>query len=564
MSFGFLACAGPEAALADLEARLSNAPDLVLRVRGSGVRFWADPSAPFLRGEDGRAILIGFLLDRASGRRLTELGAAVRVDRKFMSEHWGAYVLIQGEADGALTALRDPSGTVPAFYGSEGRLQLFASGPELLQLARGPRWQPDVQFIRHWLTFPFLRTARTGVEGIRELLPGCSISGCGEPDPLWSPWSYTEPLRPTDFAEAARALRKEALRSIPALIPDDADLALQLSGGLDSSIIAASLANAGRSFKAITFATRAADGDERRYAREAAGRFGIELIEIVEQATLPDFSKLPAPAFRPPQTALLQPYERLVTDQLRALGARWAVNGAGGDNLFASLNTAGPAVDAFRLGGFEAAAAAIGDLAAIHNTTRWHVLQLAWRKAGKRRSTPWQREERFLKADVVLAGPDPHPWLPPDTATLPGKREHVLSLIGIQHFIEQQRAGSSGLYPLMSQPLLELCLSIPTHLWIAGGRDRAVAREAFRGLVPDPILARRWKGRLESMFMTGYMQGRKQIEALLLDGELRAHGIIDTESICAYLREPKQPQDAGYTRILELAAAESWLRSLGS
>jgi asparagine synthase (glutamine-hydrolysing) len=356
-------------------------------------------------------------------------------------------------------------------------------------------------------------------------------------------------------------LRDALLHCVPALVPATGKIVLQLSGGLDSSIIAAALATAGRRFSAVTFATRAADGDERVYARETAGRLGVELVELVEDESAPDFARPSAPSFRPPATALLRSYRRLVSDQLRAMGADWSVNGAGGDNIFASLNSAGPVLDALRIGGVRAAATAAADLGGIHNATRWHVLRLAARKARRRRLAPWPRELRFLHPAAVLADIDPHPWLPPPAGALPGKSEHVRSLIGIQHFLDADQDGPNGLFPLLAQPVVELCLSIPTHLWIMGGRDRAVARAAFRGLLPDPVLDRRGKGRLESLFVRGYMQSHSQLEMLLLDGELRAQGLIDAEAVSSYLRLPGEPRDLGYTRLLQLAAAETWLRS---
>jgi asparagine synthase (glutamine-hydrolysing) len=108
---------------------------------------------------------------------------------------------------------------------------------------------------------------------------------------------------------------------------------------------------------------------------------------------------------------------------------------------------------------------------------------------------------------------------------------------------------------------MEACLAVPSWLWTRGGQDRAVARAAFRGLLPDAILSRRSKGRLESMFMKGYMSGRYRLENLLLDGRLAAAGLIDRAAILDYLRRPDQPGDSGYIRLLELSSAETWLRS---
>ena len=78
---------------------------------------------------------------------------------------------------------------------------------------------------------------------------------------------------------------------------------------------------------------------------------------------------------------------------------------------------------------------------------------------------------------------------------------------------------------------------------------------------PDAILARRAKGGLVSMYIKGYMQGRGRLESLLLDGRLAEAGLLNREAVCAYLRRDEPPRDAGYIRLLELASAETWLRS---
>jgi asparagine synthase (glutamine-hydrolysing) len=80
-------------------------------------------------------------------------------------------------------------------------------------------------------------------------------------------------------------------------------------------------------------------------------------------------------------------------------------------------------------------------------------------------------------------------------------------------------------------------------------------------LVPASILERRSKGRLESMFIKGYMSGRPALRDFLLGGALREAGLIDPVAIDAYVNRSGEPRDAGYIRLLELAAVESWLRS---
>src|SRR3546814_4606949 len=72
---------------------------------------------------------------------------------------------------------------------------------------------------------------------------------------------------------------------------------VELSGGLDSSIVTAALKSADADFSAITFATPDAEGDERVYARAVAARCGIALAEVehddhaIDLISLPDRSE---------------------------------------------------------------------------------------------------------------------------------------------------------------------------------------------------------------------------------------------------------------------------------
>src|SRR3546814_15687375 len=63
--------------------------------------------------------------------------------------------------------------------------------------------------------------------------------------------------------------------------------------------------------------------------------------------------------------------------------------------------------------------------------------------------------------------------------------------------------------PLLSQPIVELCLSIPTWQWVRGGRDRAVARAAVADLLPALIAQRRTKGGQTGFLRRGRSEERR-------------------------------------------------------
>src|SRR5690606_940772 len=155
----------------------------------------------------------------------------------------------------------------------------------------------DLAFLREWLSYPFLRTKRTGVRGVCEILPGQAFRGgpAGQHESsAWCPWPHASRKHAIgDFETAAAHVRQAILFAVPRLAQDADGVVVPLSGGLDSSIVAGGLSAAGRSFRAVTFATLTPGGDERIHAREVARHCGIELTELMEEPAAVDFAHVP-------------------------------------------------------------------------------------------------------------------------------------------------------------------------------------------------------------------------------------------------------------------------------
>jgi asparagine synthase (glutamine-hydrolysing) len=269
MKLRFLAVAGEADALARVAAGLDHEARPALRplLQRPSLRVWAPPETPYVELADGSGLLLGLLFRKTDGKRIQTLDPAEQLERTLVKGNWGAYILCRETAGGHLV-LRDPSGAFNVYHGSCDGLDYYASDSALLQSAWPRALTPSADFLRQWLAYPFLRSAMTGDDAIAELLPGQRreiVGAAARMDFCWSPFDHLPPaVPPIDFEEAAERLRRTLLNTIPRFAPLDETVALQLSGGLDSSILAAALAEAGRPFRAITFATRAADGDERR------------------------------------------------------------------------------------------------------------------------------------------------------------------------------------------------------------------------------------------------------------------------------------------------------------
>lgn len=571
----FLAAAGPPDPLAHrAELRgwtdppdgwdvLVQQPGLIILIQGNS------PHHLFTSGA-----VLGTLLGRANAKPAEAKGtleSAIRATRGqyLIDHHWGAWFAIFADGDGHW-ALRDPSPFAPVYYRDEDGISIYVSDfATLSELAPGTEGL-DLDFLRHWITFPHLRTSRTGLSDVKELLPGTrrrTGHGLAESDSAWDPWSFTSSaLEIGDFEEAAAAVRAEVLRTVPALARGRSALLLELSGGLDSSIIAAALGQAGLAFDTVNFVTRTAEGDERPYARAVAAMTSRRHFEMDENDGMLELSLPARRRLRPGLNPVMAPLHRQFAAHGEAVGAGTFLTGAGGDNVFCYLTTAAPVLDAWsRLGPKAALGRVLPEVSEMCGCTNWTTARFALRKAMRewRGPLPWQRDSAFLFADAVPQRPEHHPWLQRPAGRPLGKREHMIALLRIQHVLDPETrvADLDFLHPLIAQPMMETCLRIPTWLWVAGGRNRAVARQAFRSLLPDEVLDRRSKGRLEGMCVRAYLRHKGEIAELLLGGALREARLLDPDPLEAYLEQDGQPADALYFRIFELIAAELWLRS---
>ena len=538
----------------------ARATGLKLTVDRPGLLLAAPEGTPFLAGQ--RCILVGELFSRAH-ERLAVLPDAFnrpRCDlRDALASHWGNFALFHAD-DQCFSVYREPSGNVSAYRCGPPGAATFVSDAGIaagLGLLDGA--SPDLQFVIHWLQFPFLRTRRTGVGGVTELLPGqlaTSDASVGWTErTAWHPASVLDraPAK-TDPAAAAEELRELAARVLPAQV--SARPVLRLSGGLDSSVIAACLARGGVDFAAVNFSTRSRDGDERDYARAVASMHGFDLTEIAEPE--PAGLEIPrSPAFAPTTNPLLLPFDQAIRDGVG--DSRLLVDGGGGDNLFCSLTSAAPVLDALLALRLRTAARAAADIAERANCTLWDVAGAAAHRSVRPRRR-WKEDRTFLREEWLLPSPDEHPWLRGLHAA-PGKREHVEAIVHIHHFLDRGQGETRLLHPLLCQPLLELCLTIPTWLWVRGGRDRAVARDAFAALLPPEVVRRRSKGSLQSMFHRSFGRLGSQMADLLRSGALASRGIVDVAAIERSFATHEWERDEAQLRLSEMVAMELWMRS---
>jgi len=240
----------------------------------------------------------------------------------------------------SLFAARDRLGVKPFYYTRKGAAFAFASEVKAILPSRLYDWGPDY-FSLHTPT-RYQISPHTGFEHIMKLPPGHCLEFDGQELTIRSYWSiHPEEDRSTSEEVAAERLDWLLNDAVRLQMTADVPVGIFLSGGLDSSIIAALMRNAtNQRIHSFTIKFSGRDQkfermvDDSVYAREVALRFGflyseIEIAPDVDELLPKMVWHLDEPLADP---AAINTY--LISQAARDINIVVLLNGMGGDEIF--------------------------------------------------------------------------------------------------------------------------------------------------------------------------------------------------------------------------------------
>ncbi len=115
--------------------------------------------------------------------------------------------------------------------------------------------------------------------------------------------------------------------------------------------------------------------------------------------------------------------------------------------------------------------------------------------------------------------------------------------------------------PLRSQPVVEVCLRIPTYWHASDGWSRALARRAFAADVPREILQRHLKGGVDGYVKRLLFANIQFVRELLLDGLLIREGLLDRRKLADTLSGRTTRGGAEMAEVFDHLSTEAWLRT---
>ena len=418
-----------------------------------------------------------------------------------------------------LFGARDRFGEKPLFYTVVGKTHHFASEIKALFPLLGRVPQGDRGVIREYLQFGRADfSTHTFFEGIHSFPPAHAFRLRDDRLEIRRYWR----LEPGDGfrGDPVAEFRELFLDSIRLRTRSDVPVGTCLSGGVDSGSIVCGLARVlGTETGAVsrkTFTASFREYDESLLVAElnaASGSVGFSVtpepagLEILEEMLWyhdEPFHSLAAYAS----------YE--VMRLARREGVVVLLNGQGADELFAGYPKFIPYYLLSLLAGGKAAAAreTLRQTGALTGRSTWalglEALKL-WVQgflsdtAPLRARARWlrHREARsrfFLSEELACAPPPPASLDPQEMLGDPLKRRLVEEIRGtylpLYLRVEDRNSMAHSLesrLPFLDHRLAELAFSVPSRCLMQAGYNKALLREAMRGILPESVRARREK-----------------------------------------------------------------------
>jgi len=497
--------------------------------------------------------------------------------RLLVEGFWGRYVAVLRSERHGTCLLRGPSGALPCFLRYVEGVAIFFSWLEdqVAFVPDNPAPCVDWDAIAALTLLGHLGGRRTALEGVVQILPG-QVEQLGgdaiKPMTLWSPVEIAR--RPVSWPEdiAATELRQRVVDCTDAWSACYENILLRLSGGFDSAVLLGLLSrkSSRSNITCLNYHSVGSDSDERDYAHIAALRSRVELVERERDSTFRLKNILAVSAMPTPESYTGRLDASCIDAQVAAGHYAHAMfTGGGGDQLFFQHRCTWPAADYLKIHGPSSDFLRVClDAARLANVSLWQAIRhaVAGRVARDVLAEGIGQFFTLARQDALDSLQNVEQYTHPDLASatdLPiGKFNHLQDLIDAPGYYDPYLAGRAPelVQPLLSQPLVELCLTLPTWLLSWGGRSRALARMAFANDIPAEIATRQSKGGMDEHLTAILQLNLPWVREMMLDGELVRAGLLDRGKLEAALSGKSSSVYTHTNEIHHHLAIEVWLR----
>ena len=480
---------------------------------------------------------------------------------------------------GVVLLARDRMGIKPLHYAIDGRRLVFAS--ELKGLLRDPalRRGVDPAALDQYLAYEFVPSPASIVRGISKLQPAHTLTwsvadGTQRLRRYWSPELGVGDGR-RNLDEEGERLRAVLRESVRKELISDVPLGVFLSGGIDSSAVAAMMTELGGEVKSFSGGFTDRSFDESSYARQVARQLGTDHRELTlePEMLLGLIPKLPTLLDEPLGDASIIPTYLLAEFTRRHV--KVALGGDGGDELFAGY----PTLQAHRLAEYYMRAPRLlreglvepvvrrlpvsrGNLSFDFRAKRFvsgagypvaerHQMWMG-SFATEERSALLSREARH-EVELDAAHADPL-----NQVLMLDMRLYLENDILVKLDRASMMASLEGRVPLLNNDFVEYATRLPMNMKLRGLRSKFLLKRALRGLLPESILNRPKKG--FGIPVAHWFRGplKEQMLSVLSPERIAREGFFDATAVARLVSDHLEGRRDNRKQLWTLFAFELW------
>lgn len=513
-------------------------------------------------------------------------------DEAFLDRLVGPFALVLwDEARERLLCARGPAGLRDLYYSTADEGVVVASDARTVKQAPGVPDEINERILGEFLLDDLATPRETFYRGIRIVEPGTFVTFDGNGPSItryWDPGAIPrlDERDPDVLADRLAELLQEA---VAARLRTRADPWILLSGGLDSTIVAAmatSRVSRPVDLRALSMQFEnpetAMEPERHRAERRRIEAFldeydlPVEYSPLDDEWTLSDVEAHQTPVLEHPS---LMPIGGIKVDVYRRMseaGANVFLTGEGGNCFdgtrmeYYDLLCEGRVTDAFR--------DMRADPASMRMILTWNVLAPAAPTLTKRLLTlgsqndptvvPWLTDEFIDRFDLdSRTDSDSEPEF--DCEALQTTYEQFYRsewLLRLGH--DRRKALAAGLqprHPYLDRRLLEFLFSLPPGVRLRRGEDKFFFRRLAEDLLPPAVRDQSPKFWFTSVVHRGLLgEERETVERLIENSALIERGIVDEAELARVHSEYLEGDSYQRTPIWKVVSTELWLNSLES
>lgn len=517
---------------------------------------------------------------------------------------WGPECLNELEGDfafavwnqmkGELFIARDPMGVKPLYIYNDGRKILFASEIKALLHLTGLDYQLRPEIFADYLTYLYSPSKATPFRYINKLLPGHFLEmRLGEA--VASPKAYHRIDMSGKDKPKSRDWRRGVEDTLGGVVARqlyaDVPVGIMLSGGLDSSLIAAMAKKAAPDMQLQAFSMNTGKGmeaegfeDDLPYARNMAKRLGIPLHEV--SCTVEPSGKWIDELvwhLDEPQADPAAWFTAMIAADARKFGVKVLLSGTGGDDLFSGYRRH-QAIPSFGV--------------TRHLPKAFSAVPEALEKVMPNKTASVRRFSKLLSASGLSpqqAAIHTHFWTTPESTRLlmsldhlppanpyhlfeslleeiPGQKDLLQQMLfweqrtflphhNLAYMDKMAMAHSVEVrVPFADREIVSLAAAMPASLKMKGNKTKAILREVAKPYLPGEIINRSKTG--FGAPLRQWLRGplKKLVRERLTDKPFVSRGIFNHNAIETLISENERGKKDGSYTLFSLLCIESWLR----